>query len=229
MAKELPRGVRINNPGNIEITKIKWQGKVTPSVDPRFEQFISPEMGIRAIARDLMTGYKRGSDTVTEIVAEWAPPTENNTKAYINSICLAMNVSPTDVIDVDNCRVMLPLIKAIIRHENGDPTKFGRTQWYSDDVILTAMRSAGVSDAPQVEPTTTVEAKGAATATIGGAGVTVIEAAYDAADKLESFKPMLETLAPSLTIAKYALLGITLIGALLVMYALVQKFRKGLA
>lgn len=228
MSKELPRGVRLNNPGNIEITKIKWQGKVTPSADPRFEQFISPEMGIRAIARDLLTGYKRGSDTVAEIIAEWAPPSENNTKAYIQSICMAMHVSPDTVVDVDKCHVMLPLIKAIIRHENGDPSKHGRVEWYSDDVILTAMRSAGVSDAPQVEPTTTIEAKGAAGGGISGLGVTAIETVYDNLDKLEPIKQTLIDISPAVSLAKYILLALSVVGAVAVMYGLLQKLRKGL-
>lgn len=229
MTTTLPRGIRNNNPGNLRRSKIKWQGKVAELTDPEFEQFVSPEMGIRAIARDLLTGYKRGSDTVTEIISEYAPPTENNTKTYINAVCLALNAAPDTVIDVDRCRVMLPLVKAIIRIENGDPKKFGRAEWYPDDVILTGMRSAGVSDAPQAEPAATVEAKGAVGGATSGLGVTAIESVYDNLDRLEPIKQTLIDISPAVSIAKYVLLALSVVGAVMVMYGLVQKFRKGLA
>lgn len=229
MAKELPRGIRNKNPGNLRKSKIKWQGEVAVSSDPEFEQFVSDEMGIRAVARDLMTGFKRGDDTVREVISEWAPPSENDTNAYINSVCLALHTTPDARIDVDNCRVMLPLLKAIIRIENGDPKKFGRDDWYSDDVILTAMRSAGVHDAPQVEPTKTIEAKGAAVGGSSGVGVTAIETVYDNLNKLEPIKQTLIDISPVVSVAKYVLLALSVVGAVMVMYGLVQKLRKGLA
>ena len=225
----LPRGIRLNNPGNIEITKIKWKGKVVPSADPRFEQFVSPEMGIRAIARDLLTGYKRGEDTVVEIIHAWAPSIENNTPAYIAAVCRALGCRPETKIDVDDYATMAPLVKAIIRHENGDPAKYGRPAWYSDEEIRAALFDAGVSGAPGKAPGMSTEARGAQAAASGGAGVTVIEATYDALDKIEPAKEMLLTLAPTLTLAKYALLTLTLLGAAVVAYGLIQKYRAVLA
>ena len=59
--------------------------------------------------------------------------------------------------------------------------------------------------------------------------MTVIETAYDALDKIEPAKQVLMDLAPTLTVAKYALLAITLLGAAVVAYGLIQKYRAVLA
>lgn len=218
----LPRGVRNLNPGNIRRSKIKWKGKVENPTDPDFEQFVSAEMGIRAIARDLLTGYKRGEDTVEEIITAWAPQAENDTRAYVAAICKALGCRPDQQIDVDDYSVMAPLVKAIIKHENGQ-------QPYTDEQIRTALFDAGVDGTPGKAPAATVEGRGAQATAAGAGGTAVIEAVYDAADKLEPFKPMLESLAPTLTVAKYALLLLTLIGAGLVAYGLFQKYRTALA
>ena len=224
-----PRGIRLNNPGNIEITKIKWKGTVTPSADPRFEQFVSPEMGIRAIARDLLTGNKRGEDTVAEIIHAWAPAVENDTQAYIAAVCKVIGCRPEQILDVDSYSTMSALVKAIIRHENGDPKKYGRPDWYTEEEIRAALFDAGVSGVPGKAPGATTEARGAKVAAGAGVGVTVIETAYDALDKIEPAKQVLMDLAPTLTVAKYALLAITLLGAAVVAYGLIQKYRAVLA
>ncbi len=216
-----PRGIRNNNPGNIRRTKIKWQGKVASPTDPDFEQFVSAEMGIRAIARDLLSGYKRGKDTVREIVTEWAPPSENNTRVYVSVVCEALNVAPDTVIDVDDYAIMAPLVKAIIRHENGQ-------QPYDDETIRAALRSAGVAHTPQAQPAASVEARGAVGAGTGGIGTTAIETVYDNLDKLEPIKQTLIDISPAVSIAKYALLALSVVGAIAVVYGLVQKLRKGL-
>lgn len=224
-----PRGIRNHNPGNLRRSKIKWKGKVEPSTDAEFEQFASPEMGIRAIARDLLTGYKRGDDTVAEIIEAWAPKSENDTRAYIAAVCKTVGCRPEQKIDVDDYATMLALVKAIIRHENGDPNKYGRPAWYSDEEYRAALFDAGVSGVPGKAPAATTEARGAQVAAGGGAGVAAIEAAYDALDKIEPAKEMLLTLAPTLTVAKYALLALTLIGAGITAYALITKYRAVLA
>ena len=225
----VPRGIRNHNPGNIRVSKIKWKGKVEPSRDPEFEEFVSPEMGIRAIARDLLTGARRGDDTVREIINAWAPPHENDTGAYAKVVAGALNVSVDSKIDVDSYPVMAGLVKAIIRHENGDPRKHGRDAWYTDEEIRAALFDAGVSGTPGKAPARSVEGRGAKAAAAGAGGVAVIEAAYDAIDKIEPVKAVLIDLAPTVSIAKYALLALTLIGAGLVLYGLIQKYRSALA
>lgn len=138
----MTRGERNNNPGNIDRNATKWQGMADDqSSDPRFIVFKTPQWGIRAIAR-LMLTYSSAYhlDTVRGIVSRWAPPNENNTSAYVNAVAGTLNVDPDVPIDVDSVAVMLPLVKAIIMHENGE-------QPYSDAVLLEGLRMAGVADA----------------------------------------------------------------------------------
>lgn len=113
----VPRGIRNNNPGNLERTGIAWKGMSPQQGDPRFIVFSEPKWGVRALARVLKTYEGRGLDTVRAIVNRWAPPTENNTSAYVAAVARALGVSPDARIDVT---ARLPeLAGAIIRHENG--------------------------------------------------------------------------------------------------------------
>lgn len=115
----LPRGIRNNNPGNIRADGTPWQGLVAGS-DPSFATFESPEAGIRALAKNLLTYQdKHGLNTVMGIVNRWAPPGENNTQAYVNAVSKEMGVQPGDNINLRDPETLSKLTKAIIRHENG--------------------------------------------------------------------------------------------------------------
>lgn len=133
-----PRGIRNNNPGNIRWGD-SWKGLVPKEkrTDSAFCQFVSPEYGIRAMTRVLRNYTKYAGqpnvgnvriDTVREIISRWAPPNENDTESYINSVSKALGVKANDPIDVFTKQVMLKLLKAIIAHENGQ-------QPYSDAQI----------------------------------------------------------------------------------------------
>jgi hypothetical protein len=72
--KFIPRGLYNNNPGNIRKSPTKWLGEVD-GTDDAFETFQSPELGIRAIVRILLTYQRRhGLDTIEEMIGRWAPP-----------------------------------------------------------------------------------------------------------------------------------------------------------
>lgn len=112
-----PRGIRLNNPGNISYGD-PWRGMTADQKDPRFITFLSPEYGIRALARVLLNYQrKHGIRTVEGIITRYAPPFENDTKAYVAAVAAACKVAPTDVIDV--AEYLPDLVPAIIRHENG--------------------------------------------------------------------------------------------------------------
>ena len=65
MTKALPRGIRNNNPGNIERGKDRWLGmSADQSGDPRFLVFDKPEAGLRAIMR-LLINYQERHDIKT--------------------------------------------------------------------------------------------------------------------------------------------------------------------
>lgn len=114
---DVPRGIRNNNPGNIEKGD-PWQGLAEDqSADERFAVFSAPVWGIRALARTLLTYRNRyGLRTPEQIISRWAPATENDTAAYIDHVARAAGIAPTaPVTDAE-----LPaVVAAIIKHENG--------------------------------------------------------------------------------------------------------------
>lgn len=126
----IPRGVRLNNPGNIRLGETKWQGQAFDQTDSEFISFTSPEYGIRAIAKILTTYYREGFDTIGQIVNRWAPPSENDTDSYVEAIAKSTGLNPNDVIDVQE--EMPKLVKAIIHQENGE-------QPYTDAQIATGI------------------------------------------------------------------------------------------
>lgn len=152
MRPQHPRGIRNYNPGNIRHTQgIRWQGTAPNQTDSQYVQFINPRWGIRAIARVLITYQDKrraadGSpiDTVREIIERWAPPSENNTDAYVISVARALGLDP-DVasVDVYDFEIMRALVTVIIRHENGSgPLPGGR--WYGDTIIADGLALAGI-------------------------------------------------------------------------------------
>lgn len=88
------RGMRNNNPLNIRRVKgTFWKGEVvSPIRDKEFVEFCSLEHGIRA-AFCILDTYRKKHHAVCieDIIARWAPPTENDTPAYIRNVCLLTN------------------------------------------------------------------------------------------------------------------------------------------
>lgn len=133
----MTRGIRNNNAGNIR-WGCNWQGlkKDGREQDKEFCVFVSPEYGIRAIAK-IIRNYSDiyRINTVAGIVHRWAPPSENDTVSYIKHVSQSLKVDPEEIINVRDTNVMLKLIKAIIKHENGK-------QPYKDELILKGIRMA---------------------------------------------------------------------------------------
>jgi hypothetical protein len=92
-----PRGIRNNNPGNLIYTTIKWNGKLPKeqNKDRRFEMFIAPVYGVRAMIKDLKHDIEKGKSTVPQLIEEYAPRFENNTDNYIDTVCKELKVSKT--------------------------------------------------------------------------------------------------------------------------------------
>ncbi|HCM1874248.1 TPA: hypothetical protein N3A16_002823 [Salmonella enterica subsp. diarizonae serovar 53:z10:z35] len=135
-------GIRNNNPGNLEYSKSNpWVGQ--NGDDGRFAKFETPEHGIRALGRNLMSYQRQGIDTVNEIINRWAPPTDNNdTAAYIKAVCEQLGVSADEPLDSSNPDTLKALCAAIIQHENG-------SQPYSDQQLTSGVSAAlGLSSIP---------------------------------------------------------------------------------
>lgn len=116
----LPVGVRNNNPGNLRINPAnKWQGKVTPSRDRRFETFETPVFGIRALAVLLIKYFDRdGLHTVRSIINKYAPTEENPTANYASHVAGRMGVAVDDPLDLHEYATIMPMVVGIIAFEN---------------------------------------------------------------------------------------------------------------
>lgn len=121
----LSRGIRNNNPGNLVRTSETWLGKIShaKNTDSRFEQFVDVQHGIRAMLRDLVNDISKGSNTITKLIHQYAPPFENNTISYINAVSKGVGIGANDTIKVVNNALLLKLARAIIDHENGKDGK----------------------------------------------------------------------------------------------------------
>lgn len=121
----IPRGLRNNNPGNIRNSDATdWKGEVSPAAknDKAFEEFEDVAHGYRALLK-LLQNYRKihNCRTISDFINRWAPRTENNTNAYIRSVCRDMKVPATHEPDINDRTTMCSFAAAISRVENGVP------------------------------------------------------------------------------------------------------------
>lgn len=121
------------NPRNSWKGQLGIEDALPVGVKPRFAKFSTPEYGIRAMYQLLKTyARKYNADTVQEIVTRYAPSHENKTDKYIEHVCEWAGLRPDEVIRLDDPDVAVPLLRAMIRQENGYCP-------YTDETIRKAM------------------------------------------------------------------------------------------
>jgi hypothetical protein len=113
----MPRGVRLNNPGNIRKGRSNWKGMAAAQLDPSYVTFEESKWGIRALAVLLKNYRASGRKTVRQVIERWAPASENNTAAYIKHVCSILGVKADQELDWPDD--LSRLVGAIIKHENG--------------------------------------------------------------------------------------------------------------
>lgn len=119
MVKSKPRGLRNNNPGNIRLSSTRYQGEVT-STDSAFKQFKSMAHGYRAMFVLLYTYQRKHHlNTIAEMISRYAPAVENHTQAYIEAVSEWSGVPATSHITATNGDIMVPIVAAMSRVENG--------------------------------------------------------------------------------------------------------------
>lgn len=101
--------------------------------------------------------------TVRQQITRWAPPNENNTDRYVQSVARAVGVSADAQIDVRQHRIMFPMVKAIINKELGGVP-------YTDAEINEGLALYGITPHSQAAPVRTVRA--AASTGTGRAAIT---------------------------------------------------------
>ena len=110
------RGLRNNNPGHIrDNIDNDWNGQ-TGTDDAGFVIFDTMQNGIRALTK-ILKNY--GLNTITQIISRWAPPSENDTAAYISSVANSTGFDPNQALNMNDANTLTALVAAITRQENG--------------------------------------------------------------------------------------------------------------
>ena len=119
-----PIGIRQNNPGNIRFGA-GFDGE--QEGDNGFGAYPTPVAGGMALIKNLVAySTKHGLNTVRGLVTRWAPSSENDTTAYINSVISSLGVGPDDPLNMQDPGTLSKLATAIAKHEgngavfNGD-------------------------------------------------------------------------------------------------------------
>lgn len=112
-----PLSIRNNNPGNIRDTQ-----------SGAFRQFSTPEEGLAAMANDLTAKITGNSPamkarfgegyqpTLTNVISTWAPPTENDTQNYIDTVARETGLAPDQVLSPMDIQKLIP---AMAKMEGG--------------------------------------------------------------------------------------------------------------
>lgn len=218
--KMWPRGFRNGNPGNFDyVPSIPWQGQIGLEVLPpgvkgraRFAVFRAAVWGIRAIFRDLITGQDRdGEVTIRQIIREWAPPNENDTDAYISVVCARTGFKPDQRLNLHSYDHAVPLARAIVDHEQGDPRAYGLATWYPDEVWDEAATRAGLVRTKPKPVTKDTEV-------LAAGGATVL-AGVSAADGLGLVRQFVEPGSPAAHV-------VGVLAVVVVVYLLVRALRR---
>lgn len=117
----IPRGFRNCNPLNIRIGNT-WLGERDNPDDTEFEQFVNITYGLRAgfiILRRYIRRYHL--NTVRLIISRWAPRSENDTSAYISTVCRETGLQPDETIYYVDKVTMVKLVAAMCLVECGQP------------------------------------------------------------------------------------------------------------
>lgn len=113
-------GYRNNNPLNMRHDNDRWQGEVVPSQDGAFKQFETMAWGYRA-AFKLLHNYQKnnGCRILSDFINRWAPPSENNTSAYVSTVAKRAGLSDVSEIDTLKGDTMRAVVSAMSYVENG--------------------------------------------------------------------------------------------------------------
>jgi len=204
--------------GNIRyVASIKWEGLADPPSDGAFCRFKSDQFGIRALVKQLRTYRDRyGLHTIRDLIERFAPPSENNTHAYAKAVAAAFGKAETFSPDLDDPEEMEILVRAIVRHENGNGPLDGH--WYPDIVYQT-----GIKLAMPISKSRTIV--GSATAAGATAAQGLLDVAQDSLQQGSDAALMVGSVWPE--IARWVLIGITVAGIAYAMYARLEARKEG--
>jgi hypothetical protein len=132
---EAEQPTMFNNPGNIEIGQ-GYAGETGDTYADRFAVFDSPQMGVRALGRDLKTKIKRFDGDLFSIINQFAPDNENDTNNYYEYV---KDQVGSDTITENDLGAV---VRAIIKMENKPEIA---AQYLDDSVINEGLELAQMS------------------------------------------------------------------------------------
>lgn len=137
----MTRCIDLNNPMKIEKNSTAWKGEAMMQDDPTLIRFETPEMGLRAGMKILLT-YQRKDDLehIAAFVTRYASLAENN--AMINAVSARCGVGPTEYFDIEIPDNLIRLAQAIVRHEQGVGPDSAFPFWFAETVYEAAARDA---------------------------------------------------------------------------------------
>lgn len=139
-----PRGIRNNNPGNIEDGPFARSLPGYRGSDGRFAVFETPQDGVNAGAQLLGSYARRGVVTPAQIINRWAPPSDNNpTQAYAQYVAQRLGIGVDDPIPESR---RAEAFQAINEFENGTR---GPSQWSGGPRVLSAAQAPQETAAQQ--------------------------------------------------------------------------------
>lgn len=107
-----------NNPGNIRYSPYnQWVGQI--GKHKGFAVFDEEYNGIRALIRLLHRYLQMGHNTIKAIISRYAPPSENNTDAYISYVTGKLGIRDSDRIAFEDEQTIIELAQAICNMETG--------------------------------------------------------------------------------------------------------------
>ena len=133
---DIPKEPKIfNNPGNIEIGQ-GYAGETGDTYADRFAVFDSPQMGVRALGRDIKTKINRFDGDLQSIINQYAPPNENDTNNYFEYV---RDQVGSDTITENDLGAV---VRAIITMENKPEIA---AQYLNDSVFNEGLKLAQMS------------------------------------------------------------------------------------
>lgn len=114
-----PRGIRNNNPGNLNFVGQAGASLERGVLNPRFAAFPTMTDGIHALRAQLLRYGTAGDDTISRIIKKYAPKNENDTDRYQQYLSSQLGVRAGAHLDLQNPRIMRSLIAGISTFENG--------------------------------------------------------------------------------------------------------------
>lgn len=130
----MTRGEALHNPFDLELDGIEWNGLISTGTDTTFCEFIDDLHGLRAGFVNLKSQLREGFDTLETLITKFAPPSENNTIAYITAVSARTNIGKDAVLTLSELK---NVGIAIIHQEQGECI-------YSDALINNALSLAGI-------------------------------------------------------------------------------------